>query len=252
MRSKHFILFLATIVAIALASCHYEKKSEKKSDTSNTTVTTTDTTASAQQKADHTATTEQIKDSGIDKYFTIALVSDSLWHMIQNNNAINRNDLRHIRVLHWDHDNKTHRGEMICHRSIADTLVEIFKELYKAKYPIQRMVLPHLYGNDDEAQMQDNNTSCYCPRTVKGTTVMSKHALGLAVDLNPLYNPYYKTRKNGSLDVQPSTATPFVDREKEFNYKIDHNDLAYKLFTSHGFRWGGDWKSCKDYQHFEH
>lgn len=252
MHFKHFIPILATIVAVALASCHGEKKSEKRSDTSSTAITTTDTATSTKQKAGNAETTEQINDSAIDKYFTVALVSDSLWDMMQNNKAVNKNELRHIRVLHWDYDNTTHQGEMICHRSIADTLVEIFKELYKAKYPIQRMLPAHLYGNDDETQMQDNNTSCYCPRTVKGTTVVSKHARGLAVDLNPLYNPYFKARKNGSHDVQPSTATPFVDREKEFNYKIDHNDLAYKLFTSHGFRWGGDWKSCKDYQHFEH
>ena len=248
MHSKHIILIVAAIAVIALASCHDEKKSEKRSDT---TVTTTDTTALTKKKAGTTEPPKQTEADGIDKYFTVAPVSDSLWGIMQNNNIVNRKDLRHIRVLHWDFDNKSHQGEMICHRSIADTLVEIFKELYKAKYPIQRMVLPHLYGNDDEAQMQDNNTSCYCPRTVKGTTVMSKHARGLAVDLNPLYNPYYRAKKDGSLDVQPSTATPFFDREKEFDYKIDHNDLAYKLFTSHGFRWGGDWKTCKDYQHFE-
>ena len=249
MHYKHLTLFLTTIVVIALASCHNEKKSEKRSDTSSTMVTTTDTTAPT--KTGNAETTEQINDSCIGRYFTVDTVSDSLWNMMQNNNIVDRTELRRIRVLHWDSDNKTHQGEMICHRSIADTLIYIFRELYKAKYPIQRIVPAHRYSNDDEKQMQDNNTSCYSPRTVKGTTVMSKHACGLAVDLNPLYNPYYRARKNGSPDVLPHTATPFVDREKDFSYKIDHNDLAYKLFTSHGFRWGGDWKSCKDYQHFE-
>ncbi len=249
MRTKHLILFLAVIAILALASCHSEKYNSEAASSSK--VVNVDTIPSTDRKAGTTETSEQVNASEIDKCFVVTKVSDSLWSKMQTGSVVKRDDLRHIKVLHWDLDKKTHIGELICNRIIADTLVQIFKELYNAKYPIQRMVLPHLFGNDDEAQMQANNTSCYCPRTVKGTKVMSKHARGLAVDLNPLYNPYYKSRKDGSTEVQPSTATPYVNRSKEFSYKIDDNDLAYELFTSHGFRWGGDWKSCKDYQHFE-
>ena len=43
----------------------------------------------------------------------------------------------------------------------------------------------------------------------------------------------------------------YIDRTADFPYKIDHNDLCYKLFMEHGFEWGGDWENAKDYQHFE-
>ena len=78
----------------------------------------------------------------------------------------------------------------------------------------------------------------------------SKHGLGFAVDINTLYNPYTK-EVNGKRILEPATAGEYVDRNKDFPYKIDHSDLCYKLFTEHGFEWGGDWKSAKDYQHFE-
>ena len=130
-------------------------------------------------------------------------------------------------------------------------LTEIFYELYLHSYPIERAVLPDYYDADDEKQMQANNTSSFCYRAVAGSAVLSNHAKGMAVDLNTLYNPYCKIRKDGSLYVQPMTAAQYCDRTGTFRYKIDKQDLAYKLFTAHGFTWGGDWKSVKDYQHFE-
>ena len=76
------------------------------------------------------------------------------------------------------------------------------------------------------------------------------HGLGLAVDINPLYNPYIKTTGTKTV-IEPAGAEEFTDRAKDFSMKITHSDLAYKLFTERGFEWGGDWKNLKDYQHFE-
>ena len=56
---------------------------------------------------------------------------------------------------------------------------------------------------------------------------------------------------NGKRSVEPANATEYVDRTRDFPYKITKKDLAYKLFTEHGFEWGGAWKNSKDYQHFE-
>jgi len=53
------------------------------------------------------------------------------------------------------------------------------------------------------------------------------------------------------LSIEPANAADYVDRSKDFSHKIDHDDLCYKLFTEHGFEWGGDWTHSKDYQHFE-
>ena len=156
-----------------------------------------------------------------------------------------------LKVLHVDFEGKTQQGVLICNKDIAKDLREIFTELYKAKYPIERIRPISEYGNDDERSMQANNTSCYCYRTVEGTSKLSKHARGLAIDVNPLYNPCVKRKKDGTLLVQPSTGKSYVNRSKSFKYKITQQDLCYRLFTKHGFRWGGAWRSLKDYQHFE-
>lgn len=193
---------------------------------------------------------------GVDKCFAADKIPDGVWQRMQGktykkNPYIGRDDLRHIRVLHWDYDQKSHIGEMIVNKQIADVVVGIFRKLYDAKYPIQRMVLPDVYNADDETQMRDNNSSSFCYRAISGTTKLSKHARGLAIDINTLYNPYYKDRANGTRYVQPATATKFCKRNWAFPYKIDKSDLCYKLFTEAGFEWGGSWTSCKDYQHFE-
>ena len=80
---------------------------------------------------------------------------------------------------------------------------------------------------------------------------MSKHGYGMAVDINPLYNPYHKRLKNGKEVVEPATARPYLNRKKEFKYKIEADDLCCRLFKKYGFSWGGNWKTMKDYQHFE-
>ena len=144
-----------------------------------------------------------------------------------------------------------HIGEMVCNKEIADCVARILRQLFDAKYPIQRMLLPDVYDADDETQMRDNNSSCFCYRTIAGSTNLSKHARGLAIDINTLYNPYYKVREDGTLFIQPATAKAYCNRDWDFPYKIDHDDLCFKLFTEAGFDWGGDWDTRKDYQHFE-
>lgn len=192
----------------------------------------------------------------LDEFFSYSDIPDNVWSEMQgktyrDNPYIKREDLRYIKFIHYDFEGKVRVGEIICNREIAKDLTDIFQELFINSYPIERAVLPDYYDADDEKQMQANNTSSFCYRPVAGTNVLSNHAKGMAIDLNTLYNPYCKIRKDGSLYVQPATAAQYCDRTKSFAHKIDKNDLAYKLFTAHGFSWGGDWKSTKDYQHFE-
>jgi hypothetical protein len=208
-------------------------------------------------QAGETVTAQEIEAfGGIDSCFVAEPIPDNVWERMQGksykkNPYIQRSDLRHIRALHWDYDNQIHIGEMVCNRLIADRVVTILRQLYDARYPIQRMLLPDVYDANDETQMRANNTSCFCYRAIAGRAKLSKHALGLAIDINTLYNPYCKVRSNGTRFVQPANAAAYCDRTANFPYKIDHNDLCFKLFTEAGFQWGGDWKSCKDYQHFE-
>ena len=189
--------------------------------------------------------------------FSSQSIPDSVWTTMQgktwhNNPYISRDDLRYLRISHYDLEGRTHVGELICNKLIAGKLIAIFRELYKAHYPIQQMRLPDNYDASDERQMRANNTSCFCYRNVSGSKNLSKHARGLAIDINPLYNPYVRhSKKNGSLIVEPETAKKYADRKADFPYKITRSDLCYKLFIQHGFKWGGAWRTLKDYQHFE-
>lgn len=164
--------------------------------------------------------------------------------------AISYDTLRYVSVCYYNFHGVPRTGELICHKAIAQDLVEIFYELYEARYPIERIELIDAYGGDDELSMQDNNTSCFNYRDQPSGS-LSNHAYGLAVDLNPLYNPYVAEKQDGSLTVAPAGSEEYVDRDQTFDHKIDKEDLAYKLFTEHGFTWGGNWESLKDYQHFE-
>lgn len=165
--------------------------------------------------------------------------------------TVARTVLRYVKVLHYGLDGKIRIGELVCHKDVAADMVDIFRNLFRAKYPIERMVLIDNYDADDEKAMLANNTSCFNFRYVAGTKVPSNHSWGKAIDVNPLYNPYVKKRKDGTLKVSPAAGRRYADRTKAFRCKIDRNDLCYKEFTSHGFVWGGSWKRSKDYQHFE-
>lgn len=158
--------------------------------------------------------------------------------------------LRYLHVLHYDLEGNVHEGEMVCNVSICNDLLDIFQKLYEAHYPIEKMELVDNYDADDEKSMSANNTSCFNFRRQPGSRYLSKHSRGLAVDINPLYNPYVR-HSRGKLHIEPTKGKNYADRKKQFPYKIDRNDLCYKLFIEHGFSWGGAWKSVKDYQHFE-
>lgn len=162
-------------------------------------------------------------------------------------------DLNYVGLLYIDFDGEVQEGELICNKAIAQDMVEIFYELYRNEYRFERIRLIDEYGGDDTLSMLDNNTSCFNYRVVDGTTSLSKHALGCAIDINPFYNPYVVFNRNGSGEtyISPKGSEIYADRSQNFPYKIDENDLCYKLFTEHGFTWGGNWNSSKDYQHFQ-
>lgn len=165
--------------------------------------------------------------------------------------AVTFDDLRYLHIMHYDFDGNPAEGELICNNYIAQDLVEIFYQLYLNEYQLESVLLIDEFDGDDTASMEANNTSCFNYRVVEGSTSLSKHAYGLAVDINPLYNPYVTYEKDGTESISPAAADSYADRSASFAYKIDENDLCYKLFTQHGFIWGGNWNNVKDYQHFQ-
>lgn len=164
--------------------------------------------------------------------------------------TIPREDLRYLTVTHYGFDGETHTGELVVNASIAEEILTIFRELYDVRYPIEKMHLIDDYDADDERSMADNNSSAFNFRTISGTSKLSNHSRGLAIDINPLYNPYVHSN-TGVQTCEPASAAAYIDRSAAFDHKIDTEDPCYKIFTSHGFSWGGSWTRSKDYQHFE-
>lgn len=160
-------------------------------------------------------------------------------------------ELRYVHIWHYGFDGVPREGELICNEYIAQDLVEIFYELYRCEYRLEKVLLIDEYDGDDMSSMTDNNTSCFNYRQIAGSTSLSKHAYGLAVDVNPLYNPQITYEKDGTEVITPAAASAYADRSVGFAYKIDENDLCCRLFLQHGFTWGGNWNATKDYQHFQ-
>lgn len=210
-----------------------------------------------------TETNENISDTEADGAGIIDNVNffakdipDKVWKNMQGKSyhkecTVEKKDLRYVHVLYVDFGGRTCEGELIVNKVIAQDIVEIFWELYQAQYPIEKIALIDEYDGDDELSMEDNNTSAFNYRMIEGTDIVSQHGKGLAIDINPFYNPQVKETEAG-LVILPEDADAYVDRSADFMYKIDHDDLCYKLFTEHGFTWGGDWNTTKDYQHFEY
>lgn len=185
------------------------------------------------------------------KSFVVDTLTDAVFLRMQGSSfpvgcSIPRSDLRYLRVLHYDAGGQVQQGELVCNKAIAQDLIDIFRQLYHAHYPIERMRLIDDYDADDEQSMRANNTSCFCFRAISGSHKLSKHAQGLAIDINPLYNPYIK-----GTQILPRNAAKYCNRKLSFPYKIVAGDLCHRLFLQHGFHWGGSWRSLKDYQHFE-
>ena len=203
-----------------------------------------------------TVTLHEVSAHGMDKCFYAEAIPDAVFERMKGKSyksycQVKRSDLRYVRVLHYNINGEIKVGELVCHKSVAADMVDIFRNLFRAKYSIERMRLIDDYGADDEKSMEANNTSCFNFRHVAGTKVPSNHSWGKAIDINPLYNPYVKRMKNGTIMVSPKSGRRYADRSRDFSYKIDRNDLCYREFIRHGFTWGGGWKSAKDYQHFE-
>ena len=170
----------------------------------------------------------------------------------RENPDISLDELRYVRIIHYDFSGQIQEGELIVNQRIAYATMKAFYELYKWEYPIESVRLVDDYEGDDELSMEANNSSAFNYRTVEGRTQLSKHALGMAIDINPRINPY--VREDGYF---PKNATEYLERDPKLckgehaDKMIHRKDIAYRIFKRNGFSWGGDWKDSKDYQHFE-
>ena len=154
-------------------------------------------------------------------------------------------DLRVVTLMYWGFDARARRGRLIVHRREAARIVNAMRTIFVARFPIRRMRLVEAYGSDDDRSMAADNTSGYNCRRVPGSTSWSAHAYGLAVDVNPLENPEIVGGK-----VLPPAGAAFRDRSRRAPGMIHAGDAVVRAFAAIGWRWGGYWRSLKDYQHF--
>lgn len=199
---------------------------------------------------------QYLNTHGHKAFFSVNAIPDSIFALMKGRSfkadcTVPRSSLRYILCLHRDDGGRSIVGEMVVNKAIAKDVLEIFRQLYEADYPIERMRLIDYWDADDERAMTANNSSSFNFRFISHTNKVSKHGMGMAIDINPLYNPYTKTLADGKTIVEPAAGKPYLDRQRKYKYKIERGDLCFRLFSKYGFHWGGDWQSVKDYQHFE-
>lgn len=186
----------------------------------------------------------------------------------QNNDYVSIKDLTYVRLLHYGYDGKVKVGELIINKAILNEIREIFAKLFEAKYQIYSMRLIDDFWIDGDTDKTDrnsilnNNSSSFFFRRIVGKKNLSKHALGIAIDINPLSNPYTPRNSDGTFDVSSLSEyekSVLVDREEKAKndpHIITLGDFICNVFDSQGFECGGIWPqqsnlwSC-DWQHFE-
>jgi hypothetical protein len=156
-------------------------------------------------------------------------------------------DLRTVRVAHWGFDGRRRVGVLVVNRRMARDVVGVFRRLYAARFPIRRMRPVAAYGGSDTASMAADNTSAFnCrPPVGSGARGWSMHAYGLAVDVNPVENPYLVGGR-----VLPPAGRPFADRRRARPGMALAGGVVVRAFEAAGWRWGGRWAGSPDYQHF--
>lgn len=202
----------------------------------------------------------QIDRTQLASCFCAYPISDEVYQRIngksyRENNDIGLDDLRYLKLLHYNFDHRIQMGELIVNADVAEDMTRIFEELFDAEYEIQTMYLIDNYwagdgDSTDQASIEVNNTSAFCYRQITGSSSLSNHAYGRAIDINPQQNPYVSYR-SGSPVWFDDNADKYIARDTGLAHVITHEDLCFQTFVKYGFAWGGDWNTIKDYQHFE-
>ena len=175
---------------------------------------------------------------------TRALMTGRSWH---RGCPVPIRDLRLLHLSYWGFDREPHhRGRLVVHARWAQELVQVFRRLYEARFPIRRMRLVDRYGADDRRSMKADNTSAFNCRWRAGSPgVWSQHAYGRAIDVNPVENPYVV----GDY-ISPPEGRRFLDRSRHRRGMIHRRDVVWRAFRRMGWEWGGAWRTVRDYQHF--
>jgi len=158
--------------------------------------------------------------------------------------------LKRLQITHLNFEGKTTIGNLILFDVVASYVMKLFKDLYQLKFEIDKVLPIDLYNGSDEKSMIANNSSAYNGRKIMNTDKWSSHAYGMAIDINPVQNPYLKLiEETASIKVIPDNGLYFVNR---FSNHPGMVEKVIKVFERYGFTvWGGAWIDKIDYHHFQ-
>ncbi len=248
------IIIILIIAAVAILAMRCEKKSvEDPVRIIQDEVTITKPTLTPEPTLEPTP--EPVKRRGTAEPIPDAIKTSMQGKSMKNNPNITYDGLSYLTIPHYDFNYNITEGHLVVAKDLAEEVLDIFAELFDAKYPIERMELIDKYNADDFTSIEYNNTSAFNYRVVStGTGKLSNHAYGRAIDINPQQNPYVYSNGRGAHE----NAREFWARDvSKWTRAIDRaayvgNDTEiYRIFKKYGWTWGGDWSSGKDYQHFE-
>jgi len=153
--------------------------------------------------------------------------------------------LRHVSLPYIGFGGRPRRGALVVSASVADDVVAVFRALYRARFPIRRMRPIQHYGGSDFRSIEADNTSAFNCRPATGSSSWSQHAYGLAIDVNPIENPYVSGGRTSH-----RASVPFLDRSPYRRGMAVEGGVLVRAFDAQGWSWGGRWSGITDHQHF--
>jgi hypothetical protein len=138
----------------------------------------------------------------------------------------------------------TARGELVVAAALAARAVELFRRLWHLGFPIRQLRLVDDFSASDDASMEADNSSAFNFRVVAGTGVLSQHALGRAIDINPVENPWRRPDR-----LLPAAGQAFADRRAIRPGMIVRPGPVVASLDELGWEWGGDWRHAFDDHH---
>lgn len=207
------------------------------------------------------------QDSHASGMFSIKDLSDKNIAEMHKNKVLKKpyfcdpSRLKILKISYYDFAGKTHNdGKIVVLDAAAQSVIKIFKEIYENKFPLQSVKLMDNFNGDDDLAMRDNNSSAFNQRVISGSDKLSIHSYGLAIDINPVQNPFIIfNHQDGSVQYHPSSGVKYINRPKidSDESKKDAKKSGFvepivKIFHKNGLNiWGGNWKDPIDYHHFQ-
>lgn len=175
------------------------------------------------------------------------MVSTSVW---KKECPVGIERLKLLEVSHYNFVHTISTGQLIVLDKISQAVLNIFEELLVLKFPINSIKTMDEFRGNDELSMATNNSSCFNFRPINGTDKLSMHSYGLAIDINPVQNPFIMIDKtSNNIKVLPEQSVDFLNRHNKREGMVEP---IVEIFRKYGFsEWGGNWNTPIDYHHFQ-